>query len=239
MPAAMDSRTRPRLADVSMHLARVGLSAMALAIAARADAILLAAPASVALFFASFALMHDVAHGALGLPRRANEIALAAAGALMLMSGHALRLMHLRHHARPLADGDLEGAPARLSLGRAARCAPIAAIELRVGAFRAAKARGRAWQAAETLLNAACLAWLLASGRPALLAWAASAVALQLSMSVWAAHIPHNAPAWLLGAARSLAFTRSPVALSLAFHELHHRRPDLPCSRLAGPSPRS
>jgi fatty acid desaturase len=224
---------RPRFLDLWMHLARLSLSAVVLAIAARAGEPALAAAASAALFFAAFAWMHDLAHGALRLPRWINEIALSLAGALMLMSGHALRLMHLRHHARPLAKDDVEGAPARLSLAQAIASAPRAALSLRISAFHAARARGRAWQAAEISLNAAAFALLIASGSPSLIAWASVAAALQLSMSVWAAHIPHNAPEWLLDAARALAFSRSPVAMSLAFHELHHRCPNLPCSHLA------
>jgi fatty acid desaturase len=224
---------RPRFIDLWMHLARISLSVAVLAIAARAREPAIAAAASAALFFAAFAWMHDLAHGALRLPRWVNEVALSLAGALMLMSGHALRLMHLRHHARPLAKDDVEGAPARLSLTQAIASAPRAALLLRISAFRSAGARGRAWQAVESSLNAAAFALLIASGSPSLLAWAFVAAALQLSMSVWAAHVPHNAPAWLLDAARALAFSRSPVALSLAFHELHHRRPDLPCGHLA------
>lgn len=228
---------RARASDLSLHLARIALAAIGLGLAAHQASARLGAAAAMALFFAAFALMHDVAHGALRLPRRANEIALAAAGSLMLMSGHALRLMHLRHHARPLADDDLEGHPARLSLPRALASAPLAAIALRIEAFRAAGPLGRRAQLAESFINASSLALLIASGNPALLAWAATALALQLSMGVWAAHIPHNAPAWLLAAARRAAVTRSPIALSLAFHELHHRRPSLPCGRLAAPSP--
>ncbi|HZG46158.1 MAG TPA: hypothetical protein VEZ41_07800, partial [Allosphingosinicella sp.] len=116
---------------------------------------------------------------------------------------------------------------------RAPLTAPAASIALRLEALRSAGSRGRRVQIAESLGNAAALALLLASRNPALVAAAATAIALQLSMGVWAAHIPHNAPPWLLAAARRAAFTRSPIALSLAFHELHHRRPTVPCGRLA------
>lgn len=244
-PVAMRSlhhAMRPRLFDLSLHLARISLAALGLALAAFHESSALGAGTSIALFFAAFALMHDAAHGALRLPRRANEIALAASGSLMLMSGHALRLMHLRHHARPLAESDLEGFPARLSLSRAALTAPLTSFALRLEALRSAGSRGRRVQLAESAGNALALALLLASQNPALIAAALVAVALQLFMGLWAAHIPHNAPAWLLAAARRLAFTRSPVALSLAFHVLHHLRPSIPCGRLAAsrsPIPRA
>ncbi|WP_438011556.1 fatty acid desaturase [Sorangium sp. So ce321] len=228
---------KPRVGDLALHVARISLCATGVALASRIDSAALAAAAGGALFFAAFALMHDVAHGALRLPRRANEIALTLSAALMLMSGHALRIMHLRHHARPLAPDDIEGAPARLPLLRALLGAPLAAVALRAEAFRAAGPSGRRCQLAEAALNLASLALLLASRRPALLAVAGAAAALQLTMAVWAAYIPHNAPAWMLAAARRLAFTRSPIALSLGYHERHHRIPGLPCSRLALPTP--
>ncbi|XYI03536.1 fatty acid desaturase [Sorangium sp. So ce1128] len=228
---------KPRVGDLALHIARISLCASGVALASRIDSAALAAAAGGSLFFAAFALMHDVAHGALRLPRRANEIALTLSAALMLMSGHALRIMHLRHHARPLAPDDIEGAPARLPLLRALLGAPLAAVALRAEAFRAAGPSGRRHQLAEAALNLASLALLLASRQPALLAVAATAASLQLTMAVWAAYIPHNAPAWMLAAARRLAFTRSPIALSLGYHERHHRIPSLPCSRLAVPTP--
>jgi fatty acid desaturase len=225
---------RPRFADIAQHLARLVACAVALALAARGGPLALLVAASAALFFAAFALMHDVSHGALRLPRKANEVALAAAGALLLMSGHALRLMHLRHHARPLADDDIEGAPARLPLFWAIASAPYAALTLRVAAFRAARRQGKLLQLAETAVNAAAIPLAIASGSRALVAYVAVALALQLTMALWAAYIPHNAPRWLVRAAERLAFTGFTTALSLAYHALHHRRPDVPCGRLRG-----
>lgn len=222
---------KPRLVDLALHLLRVGGSAASLALAPALGPAPVAA-AAIAVFFASFALMHDLAHGALRLPRRANEIALSAAGALLLMSGHALRVSHLRHHARCLAEDDPEGAPARWSLLRAALLGPAHSLALRAHAFRLAGPAGRRWQLAESALNTASLALLLASDSPALIAYALAALAAQLTMAVWAAHVPHNAPPWLLRAAALVARCGSIVALSLAYHERHHARPCLPCGRL-------
>jgi fatty acid desaturase len=110
--------------------------------------------------------------------------------------------------------------------------APSAAIALRAAALRSAKRRGRRLQVAESAINAAAVVVALASESRALIAYVAVAAALQLSMAVWAAHIPHNAPRWLVAAAERLTFSGSPTALSLAHHELHHLRPDLPCGHL-------
>ena len=222
----------PRLADLAIHLARLSFSALALALAARLGVLAMAA-ASALLFFEAFAFMHDLSHGALLLPRRLNEVALSCAAALLLMSGHALRRMHLVHHSHALGAADLEGAPARGTFLQALRVGPRAALDLRLQAFRGAGRRGQRWQLVETAADVALLAALPASGRPALVVYAAVAVLAQVTMSVWAAHVPHNAPAWLTGAAARLAWTGSPTMLNLAYHDLHHARPDVPCRSLA------
>jgi fatty acid desaturase len=235
---------RPRFLDLAVHLCRLAASAGAIAVASSVTSRVGMVVASAFLFLESFALMHDLSHGALLLPRRVNEVALALAGVLLLMSGHALRRMHLVHHARPLADGDLEGRPARGDFWRALAGGPLAALSLRREAFRGAGRRGRRIQAVETLAGAALATALLASGRAPLVIYAIVAVLGQATMSAWAAHVPHNAPAWLSRIATRLAVTGSPTLLSLAYHELHHACPQIPCGRLrqwalrgGGPAP--
>ena len=222
----------PRFLDLAVHLARLAATMIVIVIAARLPSYLLMIVGAGLLFLEAFAFMHDLAHGALLLPRGANEIALAVAGALLLMSGHALRRMHLIHHAHTLADDDVEGLPARRSFLGALAVGPSAAVVLRVHAFRGAGRRGRRWQAFETALGFAIGAVLLFSGRAPLVIYALVAIAAQSSMSVWAAHIPHNAPAWLTGLAGHLTWTGSPTMLSLAHHALHHAHPEVPCRRL-------
>lgn len=218
--------------DIALHLGRLALSGLGLAAGARFGCMPLVVVASGALFLGSFAFMHDVAHGALKLPRRWNEAALAFAGGLMLMSGHALRRMHLRHHARTMADDDLEGRPARGGLLGAIASGPCDALALRREAFRSAGASGKRWQAIETSVNVAALAALIASGIGALRVYALVAILAQLTMSAWASQVPHNAPPWLVRLAERLAIFGSPTMLSLAYHELHHEHPEVPCSRL-------
>jgi fatty acid desaturase len=223
---------RPRFLDLAVHLARLAATMLTVAIAARAPSNLLTLAGAALLFLEAFAFMHDLAHGALLLPRRANEIALALAGGMLLMSGHALRRMHLIHHARTLTADDVEGLPARGSFLRALAGGPRATVALRLHAFRGAGRRGRRWQALETAAGVAAGAAFLASGRVPLVIYALVAIAAQATMSVWAAHVPHNAPAWLTGLAARFAWTGSPTMLSLAYHELHHARPEVPCRHL-------
>jgi len=220
-----------QLRDLVLHVARLAVSSAALF---ASPCLLLRALASALLFLAAFAFAHDLAHGSLGLPRRLNEIALALAALPMLVSGHGMRLMHLRHHARPLAVDDLEGAGARVSLFRAFVLGPKNMFELRAAAFRAARGRGaRAWQIGETTAWIAITAALARFFPPAALAHIAIALLLQLTIGVWASHIPHHAPLWTRALAARLARrVHSPTLLSLAFHDLHHRAPKIPCAQL-------
>ena len=219
-----------RLALLQDLLRLVGSAAV---LAAAAAEPLFAAPVGAAHFLAAFGFNHDAMHGALSLSRRGRDLALLGAGSVMLMSGHAVRVMHLLHHRRPMSDEDLEGAAAKRSLLGAVLESPRLSLAYRVAGWRRASRAERRWQLIEYGLDAAILAGLLASGLPGLQLYALVALLLQAFMPAWAGHVPHRAPAWLLGIARRLAFSRSLVVLSLAYHELHHLHPAVPCRDLA------
>ncbi len=227
---------RPRMnVDITLHALRLVAS---LGVLASARGWPLQVAASTALFFGAFSLQHDLAHGALGLARRSNDVLLTAVGILMLSSGRAMRRMHMRHHTRPLADDDVEGAGARRSLFGALVTSPANAIELRVCAYRSAPAAERKTQLLESAGASAMAVTMLSgfadfTGSGALRTYALAAMLLQLTAGVWASHIPHHAPPWMVSFAARLSFLRSPTLLSLAFHEAHHRAPAVPCHRLA------
>ena len=193
----------------------------------------IAVAASASLFFGAFAFAHDASHAALGLPRRWNTAALSVGALVMLLSGHAMRRMHLRHHARPLSDGDLEGVGARRSALGALLGGPANAFALRVAAFRGARRRERIVQVVESAAGVAVVALAVMTRWAPLVTFVLVAAALQLSMGFWASHVAHHVPAWLASFCKRLAFLRSPVLLSLAYHDLHHRRPRIPCEDLA------
>jgi len=215
-----------RLALIS-HVVRIAAPAVALFACPT-----LAPLVAVAAYFGWFTLTHELAHGALRLPRRANELALALAGLCMITSGHGLRLMHLRHHARPLSDGDLEGRSARMPAWRALLAAPYLSGLLVATAWRTATARDRRWQRAEYLALAALAVVVLAVGPRALQLYLAVGVAAQLLAPFWAGHLPHRTPAWLLGLARRLARAGSMTMRTLVVHDAHHRQPKLPTHAL-------
>ncbi|HTJ80222.1 MAG TPA: fatty acid desaturase [Polyangiaceae bacterium] len=230
------SKTRNRRrSDLFLHLVRGAVAAVALAVSTRLDgaaSLLVATAGAAGIFMAAFSLAHDATHGALGLGRLTNRIVLGFAGLLMVSSGHAMRVGHAMHHADPLGPRDVEGAPARGSLARAIVFGPVDAWRLRLATFRAARRAERPVILVESLVGLALAACALTSGIRVCTVYALVAIVLQLSIGAWAAWVPHNAPAWLVRAARFVAKGRSVVLLSLAYHDLHHRRPSVPCARL-------
>jgi fatty acid desaturase len=215
-----------------ISLLRIGLAAATLAAAGLFHAPALALAAAMALYLGTFSFTHDVMHGALRLSRRATDFWLFVGGALMGLSGHGMRLLHLRHHARPLAEDDVEGEGARLTLLGALREGPFNIARYRLEALRAANARERRFQIAETLLTVALTAAALLSRSVAGAAWASVNALMQLTLAAWASNLPHNPPRWLRAIALKLAWTKSPVVLSFAFHHAHHARPKVPCAEL-------
>ena len=151
----------------------------------------------------------------------------------MLTSGHAMRRMHMRHHARPLSEGDIEGEGARRSLLGALLLGPANALAVRVSALRSAPDKERRAQIAETLLGLALAAALVRFGGAGLRTYVAVTLLMQLTASLWASHIPHRLPEEIIRLAASLSFLRSPAILSLAFHDAHHAHPKVPAHRLA------
>jgi fatty acid desaturase len=151
----------------------------------------------------------------------------------MLVSGHSMRLMHLRHHARPLADDDLEGQGALRSFLGALAAGPANALALRLESWRVGNASQRRWMLAETVTSLLLLTAAVAVGPMAFKVWAATCVTMQLTASAWASHLPHHPPAVLRRIALALAWTGSATMLSFAFHAAHHAAPKVPCRNLA------
>jgi fatty acid desaturase len=216
-----------------ISLLRIGLAGATLVVAGRFHAPAVALAAAMALYLGTFSFTHDTMHGALRLSKRATDFWLFVGGALMGLSGHGMRLLHLRHHARPLAADDIEGAGARLSLLGALCEGPFNIARYRVESFKAANARERRFQIAETLVTVALTVAALLSRSVAGAAWASVNALMQLTLAAWASNLPHNPPRWLRAVALKFAWTKSPVVLSFAFHHAHHARPKVPCAELA------
>ena len=199
---------------------------------------LVAGPAALACFLASFVLLHDVMHNALGLPRRTNELVIAVSGLLLLKSGHGLRATHLRHHGRPLDEHDPEGGVVHWPLWRIVLAGPFHVLGNRALAMRLSKTTRRE-QAVETAATAVAILLALAlyyfGGSPAGLLYWAIAATLSATLALWAAYIPHvlSSRHPLVRAASWASRWWTPVLSSFAFHHLHHRYPRVPTGLLS------
>jgi fatty acid desaturase len=225
----MSPRNVDRLAQLARLVLAIALLALSTAVAGLPGAVVAAA----ALWLCAFEAAHDLVHNAFQLGRRAGALALTIAGALMLSSGHAMLVSHLWHHKSPMADDDYEGAAAEGSVARAVLWAPWWALAARLSAYRRAGAKLRRRQLAEHALALALTVALWAAHVPALRVYVVVALLAQLTAPVWAGRIPHRAPAWLLKLATLAARLGSPTALSLAYHDRHHEEPRIPTRRLA------
>lgn len=208
--------------EVAFHAVRL-FAALLVVVLCRAHPVL-ALGACVALFLAAFAFNHDVLHGALKLPRWVNEALLTVLALLMGWSGHAVRRLHLRHHARPLAANDVEGEGATLGFWRALAAGPMNAARYRTEAFE----KERTAQVLETLAAVLLTGLALWSRTVIGAAWVVVNVTMQLTAAVWASHLPHRPPRWVKAAAKHLTWTKSAAVLSFLFHAEHHRRPRCP-----------
>jgi fatty acid desaturase len=214
------------LGHAARHALAVGI------LIAGADHPLVALAGALALQLAAFAYTHELAHGALGLPRRLNEVALSLAALPMLVSAHNMRLLHLRHHARPLGGDDVEGVGATVPFWRALLEGPMNAAQYRVEALRVATGRERSLIIGETLACVVLAAGALLSGSTIGAAWVVVNVVMQLTASVWASHLTHRPPPVLLSIAGWLRCVPSAMIASFLHHERHHRYPSIPCNQL-------
>jgi fatty acid desaturase len=196
----------------------------------------LAVPVAVAVCLAAFVQLHDAMHSALGLSKEANERVITLSGLLILKSGHAVQVTHLRHHGRCLSEDDPEGAPATWSFGRVLWQGPWHILMLRRESLRIAP-KTRRIQLTETaltgllLLAFGVLYWL--TGSVVGLAYWGVAFFMSATMPIWASYIPHRMaarnPAARVAAAAQLW---TPVVSSFAFHHLHHHYPRVPTALL-------
>jgi fatty acid desaturase len=200
-------------------------------------------PFAVASVLAASVLVHDLIHNALALPTRANDWLLAFFALFLLKSGHALRRLHLEHHARCLEDDDREGNVVFIATWKLLLTGPWLALQAR-GLSWAAERRARGWQAVETILDVALTAALvggfLVTGRPASLVYLGTVVAITVTVPILGAKVPHLLPERcprLVRFLRPFAGRLTPAASSLLFHELHHRRPKLPAALLPENAP--
>jgi fatty acid desaturase len=119
-----------------------------------------------ALFLSEVVALNDVMHESIGLGRAATEVAVASLGALVLESGHAIRVTHLAHHANGGGQGDPESYVDLLPLGRLLLELPIYRVRIWTYGLRHGTGRERAWAFAEILLVATLVIWCVSGDAP-------------------------------------------------------------------------
>lgn len=193
----------------------------------------LAVPVAFATCLAGFVQLHDTIHNALGLSKKPNDLMLSLSALLLLKSGQALKVTHLRHHGQCLGHDDPEGEPAKWTLDQVFLNGPYHIFALRFASLRIApKTKNR--QLLETAITGLLLAgfvllYVFTGSVIGLVYWAVAFV-LSCLMPLWASYIPHHLasrnPARLAGV--KLARIWTPIVSSFAFHHLHHTYPKVP-----------
>ena len=190
------------------------------------------------IFVAVVTVTHDVVHGSLGLSRRQTDWALFAMGAVLLESGHAYRLTHLKHHRDFPALDDPEGDPARMSLLRAVLCGPLFLPRLWVWAYAHARpgSTDRRWLAAEAAwaFTVVLGGFVLIHRTPAVLVYAALAIVGSWVYPLLTVHLPHrgygDTPLTQTHTLRGRVIPA--LFLELTYHLEHHLYPEVPSHNL-------
>lgn len=196
-----------------------------------------AVPLCFAMMLAGFVQMHDTIHNALGISKKTNNFLLTISGLLLLKSGQAMKVTHLRHHGQCLGKNDPEGEPANWTFWKVLFQGPYHLFMLRLASLRIApKTRNRQLQEIGLtflILILIVLAWVLFEWKAGLVYWTVAFVMSSL-MPIWATYIPHHlAPSNPLRLI-SIKLVRfwTPVISSFAFHHVHHDHPKVPTALL-------
>jgi len=113
------------------------------------DQYALATPFSVVFFMAGLRQTHDGFHMKLGLPVGCTNAFLFLFSLFMVIPLHAVRWIHLRHHANPLGENDVEGMCAHLSWWKALIVGPYFSVRMVFEALKHARGATRVWILAE------------------------------------------------------------------------------------------
>lgn len=104
-----------------------------------------AVPFSMVFFMAGLRQTHDGFHLKLGLSTRWTHVFLFVFSLLMAIPLHAVRWIHLRHHAEPLGQGDVEGMCARMPWWKALAAGPYFSLRMVLVACRSTGGTTRLW----------------------------------------------------------------------------------------------
>jgi fatty acid desaturase len=196
-----------------------------------------AVPIGIGAVLAGFTQMHDAVHQSLGLSPRMNDFVLTMAGLLVLKSGHAVRITHLRHHGQCMGEDDPEGEPVKWTLREVFVNGPYHIFAMRFASLRIAPST-RTMQYIETaitflILVAFVLIYVFTGSIVPLVYWS-GVFLMSCTMPLWASYIPHRLSANSKTRLTAVKFARlwTPVISSFAFHHFHHVYPKIPTALL-------
>lgn len=191
--------------------------------------------AVVTLMYLSFvtygSISHDLVHRTLGLSHRWSVFFLSVIELMAFRSGHAYRLAHLHHHARFPHDDDIEGAAAKMSLGRTLAEGVIFQPRIMLWAAKRHR-REHPVVVAEIILVLALLGFCFATLRltPIFAVYAVLMIMGSWIIPLITSYLPHN-PAGQTVLSQTRLFrgrVASLIAMEHLYHLEHHLYPAVP-----------
>jgi fatty acid desaturase len=196
-------------------------------------------PVALALSFVFFLtglrIVHNAFHGALGLPRPADDVVLWVMSLIMLGSMHAVRFNHLRHHGSMLGEDDVEGRSAGMPAWRALLFGPAFTVLLHTTALRNGTGRLKATVCGELLMCAVWIAWVFGVSRSRVLQYHVLAMmaghCMTAFFAVWTVHHHCDRTHYLARTLRSRI--KNAITFDMFRHIEHHLFPAVPTRHLA------
>ena len=188
-----------------------------------------------ALFLSQVVALNDVMHRSTGLSPKATELLVAALGALVLESGHAIRVTHLAHHEKGGGHDDPESYVDLLPARRLVLELPLYRVRIWSYGWRNATRRERVWAATEFLVAAVVAAWCVFGHAPtSVIVFAVACVLAGWAFPLASAVGPHTD--WGRDDSSHAYRVRGRLVprlmLNLPYHLEHHLYTEVPSHRL-------
>jgi fatty acid desaturase len=197
-------------------------------------------PLSFIFFLTGLRIVHNAFHGALGLPRRADDAVMWVMSLVMLGSLHAVRFNHLRHHKGMLGEDDVEGRSAAMPAWRTLLFGPAFTVLLHTTALRHGGRRLKAIVCGELLMDAFWIAWVLGFSGSNMLKYHVIAMSiahcLTAFFAVWTVHHHCDRTHYLARTLRGRI--KNAITFDMFRHIEHHLFPAVPTRHLAALSER-
>ena len=190
---------------------------------------------TVVVFMIGVRLNHGAIHGTLGLSKSADDVLIAAISVFLGGATHVLAHTHRIHHRRCLAEDDLEGRAAAYGFWQALWRSPLYPLRIHFAALRDGSRGLRCWIVGElaAVVLVQALVWGVFDSHALRVVSATLFIANGLvpMVGIWAVHRGCHGTAHAARTTRSRALEL--LAVSMLFHDEHHRFPSVPTRRLS------